>query len=317
MLKLLLMTTAYLFHNTDEGDGSGGTGSGASGGAGDDGKTNNPSMLDPAKIKGDAGQSDPNKAADDANKKPDDQKPTDLPGQKGARPDWLKEDKFWDAEKGEVKTQDILKGYRELEKKFTNGDHKAPDSPEKYKINLNDDQKKTLFGDAKADPMGDEGIKSLTAWGAKNKVSQEALNELLGEYVKIVEPEMQKITIDIEAEKATLGKNADAIITESMNFLGHLYKSGHINDKHLAELQILGETAAGIQALQKIREYYGEKPIPTNMLSSDSGMPTKQELSAMLNDPKYDNDPDYKARVDALYAKMYGNQPAMSSAQNR
>ena len=132
----------------------------------------------------------------------------------------------------------------------------------------------------------------------------------------MVEPGLAKMTVDIAAEKAVLGKNADAVIKNQMDFLGHLYRSGHINDKQLAEAQIIGETAAGIQLLQKIREYYGEQPIPTNS-TPDAGMPSKEELSAMLNDPKYDTDPDHKAKVDGLYAKRYGTQPAMSSAQNR
>ena len=317
-LSLMNTTSRFCMSPADD-NGSGG------GGGGSDDANKQASMIDTDAIK--KGSQDPNAGdggdnkqvvnQDDPNKKPDDQKTVDQPGQKAARPDWLKEDKFWDAEKGEVKAEDILKSYKELEAKFHNGDHKAPAKAEDYKLKLDDDQKAVLFGKGDANPTDDPGIKALTGWAAKHKVSQDALNDLLGEYVDFVKPELEKVTIDIAAEKAVLGKNADAVIKNQMDFIGSLYRSGHINDKHLAELQILGETAAGIQALQAIRTYYGEQPIPTNLNTSGEGMPSKEELSGMLNDPKYDTDPDYRAKVDGLYAKRYGNQPAMSSAQNR
>lgn len=256
----------------------------------------------------------------DPTKKPDDQEPVNQPNHEMKRPDWLKDDKFWDEEKGSIRTEEMHKSFKELEKKFHNGDHKAPEKADGYKLEMTDDQKKVLFGktDVDADAVkNDPGIKALTEWGAKNKIPQSALNELLGEYAGFVGPELEKVQIDLEAEKAALGKNADAVIKNQMDFFGHLFKSGHINEKHLGELKILGETAAGIQAIQKIREYYGEQPIPTNMQASGADMPSKDELSGMLNDPKYGEDKEYTAKVDALYAKRYGNNPAMSSAQNR
>jgi hypothetical protein len=314
MIKFLMMmtmtSTMALMCREEDKDPAGG------GGGGDD---KSKSMLDVDAIKALKTQ-DPapetktaeQLAAEEAEKN----KTADLPGQKQVRPDWLKEDKFWDAEKGEVKAEDILKSYKELEAKFHKGDHKAPAKAEDYKLNLSDEQKTVLFGDAKADPAADPYIKGFTAWGVKNGVSQDGLNELLGMYHDLVAPEVSKAKIDIEVEKKALGPNADAVIKNQFDFLGQLYKAGHINDAMLNESQILMETSAGVKLLQAIRSYYGEAPIPTNITAQD-GMPTKEELSAMLNDPKYDTDPDHKAKVDALYAKRYGNAPAMSSAQNR
>ena len=320
MLKLLMMMTmtstmALMCHEEDKGD----AGKAAGDPAKDDG-TGNKSMLDADAIKAlktqdpapGAAKTAEELAAEEAAKN----KTADQPGQKQVRPDWLKEDKFWDAEKGEIKAEDMLKSYKELEAKFHKGDHKAPAKAEDYKLALTDEQKTVLFGDAKADPAADPYIKGFTAWGVKNGVSQDGLNELLGMYHDLVAPEVAKVQVDIEVEKKALGANADAIIKNQFDFLGQLYKAGHINDAMLNESQILMETSAGVKLLQAIRSYYGEAPIPTNITAQD-GMPTKEELSAMLNDPKYDTDPDHKAKVDALYAKRYGNAPAMSSAQNR
>lgn len=281
---------------------------------GDDKGTGNQSMLDTDAIKKlKDGDPAPQKTAEElAAEEAAKNKPADQPGQKMTRPDWLKDDKFWDAEKGEIKTELLNKNLAELQAKFSKGDHKAPTKPEDYKLNLTDDQKQVLFGDKGADASKDPYIQGLAAWGVKNGVSQDGLSELVSIYHDLIEPESQKMVIDIEAEKGQLGKNADAIIKNQFDFLGSMYKAGHINDAMLGEAQILMETAAGVKFLQAIRAYYGEQPMPTNLTPSD-GMPTKEELSAMLNDPKYETDTDYRAKVDAHYAKRYGNQPAMSS----
>lgn len=316
MSFLNLLNQSARFCMAPEGDDK----SGGGGGGGDDkaGDNKNTSMIDADKIKAGVKDEtqDQNKQVvnqDDPNKKND---VVDQPGQKIDRPEWLKEDKFWDAEKGQIKAEELNKSYAELQAKFSKGDHKAPAKPEDYKINLTDEQKVTLFGDAKADAAADPAVKELTVWAQSEGVSQAALDKLLTKYAEIVEPEMSKMQIDIAAEKQQLGKNADAIIANTMDFFQQLYKAGHINDAMLAEAQILGETAAGIKFIQAVRSYYGEAPIPTNITAND-GAQTKQELAAMVNDPKYDTDADYKAKVDAAYAKAYGNAPAMSSAQNR
>lgn len=310
IFKLLLLTScAHLVMAPDDENGGNG--------GGDDGNKNT-SMIDADAIK--AGAKD---ETQDPNNKTTTQDPNDpnktvveQPGQKMDRPDWLKEDKFWDAEKGQIRTEELNKSYSELQAKFAKGDHKAPAKAEDYKINLTDEQKQTLFGDVKADVANDEDVKAVTTWAQKNGVSQDGLNELMNMYAEMVGPEVEKMQIDVAAEKAQLGKNADAIIANTMDFFQQLYKAGHINDAMLSEAQILGETAAGIKFIQAVRSYYGEAPIPTNITAND-GAPTKAELSAMLNDPKYDTDADYRAKVDAAYAKAYGNAPAMSSAQNR
>lgn len=277
--------------------------------------TDNKSFLDVDAIKKPIGNDPPAPAAQqktDPAQAEKDIKPVDQPGQKETRPEWLKDDRFWDAEKGRVRVEDLNKSFNELERKISAGDHKAPAKAEDYKLKLNDDQKKILFGSDKANPMDDVGIKGVTAWGVKHKISQDAMNDLLSVYADMVEPQVQSLTIDIEKEKAALGKNADAIIQNNVDFIGHLYRSGTINDAEVGELKILLETAAGVKVLQKIRQYYGEAPIPMNA-SSDAGMPSRDELAKMLNSPEYEKDPEYKAKVDQMYAKRYGSQPAMSS----
>jgi len=312
MLKYLMLEASRVCLRPADDNGGGG---GAGGADNKDGEQKPGSMLDTDALKKSAtpptdGQQPP---ATDPNKKPDDQKPVEQPGQKQARPDWLKDDKFWDAEKGEPRYEAMHKSFKELEQKFHKGDHKAPEKAEDYKINLADAKKVTLFGNKDADASKDPAVQELTKWAVENKIPQGALDQLLDKYADLVEPEVKKLQIDVVAEKAKLGKNADAVIKNQFDFLGSMYKAGRINDAMLDEARILMETAPGVQFLQALREHYGEQPIPTNPTNTEGGMPTSTELSAMLNDPKYDTDPDYKKKVDGLYDRMYGTQPAISS----
>lgn len=286
---------------------------------GNDGKDST-SMLDTSKItqQGDQGkegtegegtkqvvEGDPNA------KKADGEKPT--------RPEWLTEDKFWDAEKGEIKTELLAQNYKELQKMISKGDHKAPAKPEDYKIELSDQQKEVLFGAKDADVAADEGIKALTGWGAKHKVSQVAMSEILGLYADMTGESLENSTmkIDVSAEKAKLGKNADAVIEASVTFLQGMFRAGEINESELNEAKILFETAAGVTLFNKLMARAGEKLIPTDAKANEGDLPDREELAKMRIDPKYDTDADYRKKVDDLYTKRYGSHAAISSQPHR
>ncbi len=288
---------------------------------GGDAKGGNQSMLDVDKLKGKGGGE-----GDNGNKKTTteeeaaalaakDKSITDKPGQKQTRPDWLKNDKFWNSEKGEINTELMNRNLSELEAKFSKGQHKAPEKPEGYKMQVSEDVAKTLFGGDVSKAAEDPAIKKLNGFMHKYGMPQEAYDEFMGLYAEHIGPAQQALVIDVKAEKAKLGKNADAVIENQFQFLETLYKAGSISDAEVDEARILMETAAGVKFLQAIRTHYGENPIPVDNLNSREGMPTKDELAAMLNDPKYETDASYKKKVDNLYEKMYGNGPAMSSLQ--
>lgn len=265
------------------------------------------SMLDIDKIVNDKGTDTADKANDQVTDK--------IPGQKAERPAWMTKDKFWDAEKGEVRNEDIFKSYTELEKMVGAGAHKVPDKPEGYKVTLNDEQKSALFGKPDANPMEDPMYKGFTELAHKHKISQAAVSDILQLYAGNVQniQENSGMVIDVAAEKAKLGKNADAVIDAQMNFLGALYKSGEISQTELREAQILFETAAGINLFQKIRAHYGEQSIPTDVNAEKGDIPSGDELAKMLLDPKYETDKDFRKTVDDYYKRRYGTQPAMSS----
>jgi hypothetical protein len=233
-------------------------------------------------------------------------------GEKLERPAFVPE-KFWDAEKGAPKLEAMSKAFTDMEKAFRAGDHKAPEKPDGYKVTLDDKQKELLFGAKDADPHADPLFKQLTGWGVKNKISQAAMSEIMGMYAEASGEEAGKFQIDVTAERAALGKNADAIIQNQHDFLGQMYKNGEIGEAELKEASILFETAAGIKLLQAIRGKYGEQTIPTALPTVGDDVPSAEELGRMTADPKYGTDKEYTAKVQRFYSQRYGDQPAMSS----
>lgn len=277
------------------------------------------SMLDVDKvIKGDDGKGDGDQTKQVVDTSDTEQQKNkdvvDEPGKKADRPEYLPE-KFWDTEKGEPRLEAMNKAYTDLEKQFRSGDHKAPEKAADYKLGLSDEQKEVLFGKKDANPHDDEGIKAFTEIAAKHKLSQAAVSEILGAYAEMNGKAQDEsgFVIDIAAEKAKLGKNADAILDAQFSFLGSMFKTGQINETELKEAKILFETAAGVSLFQKIREHYGEQGIPTELKASTGDIPSKDELAKMRMDDKYDTDKEYRAKVDGYYDRMYGTQPAMSS----
>ena len=70
------------------------------------------------------------------------------------------------------------------------------------------------------------------------------------------------------------------------------------------EFKVFAATASGINALNKIRRYYGEQQIPTATVEMD-GMPSRDELYEMVSDPKYKSDPNFRRQVEQQFARAF------------
>lgn len=286
----------------DNGDNDDGGGDGDDKGSDDGDKKR---MIDMKDIKGDDDKKsgDDDGDDDDKDKKGDDDK-------KAERPDFIKE-KFWDPEKGEPRLEAMAKAYDDLEKKM--GNNKAPDE---YKIELNEDLEK-IFDKTKADD--DPLLKWFKGYAKENNFSQEMFTEMLQEFGKegaqmlaanAVPP------IDPKEEIGKLGKNGNAIIENQVKFLSTLFKQGHVNEDQMQEMLILTETAAGVQALQALRNYYGDaQKIPQN-LTPGGGVKSKDELMKMQADDRYGNDQEFTDMVDKEYEKKYGTGASGESQQS-
>ena len=159
------------------------------------------------------------------------------------KPDWL-EDKFWDKENNEIKTEDLNKSFSELQKQFSMGKHKAPKD---Y-------------------------------------------------HLEVLE--------DVVAEKQQLGPNADQIVKGTVTWMQGLVAKGIWSETDFEEGKIFTATADGINAINKIRQYYGEQTIPTAPTDVD-GQPSREELFALVADPKYKTDPGFRAKVEKQFERAF------------
>ena len=104
-------------------------------------------------------------------------------------------------------------------------------------------------------------------------------------------------------EKKQLGPNADARINGMVKWASSLVQKGVWGKDDFEEFKVMGGTAKGISALEKIRSSY-EGRIPTQSAPVD-GAPSKEELYAMVGDEKYQTDPSYRAKVEKAFSQNF------------
>jgi len=205
------------------------------------------------------------------------------------KPEFL-ENKFWDPKEG-VKVEDLNNSYKELQKQFSMGKHKAP---KEYDL--------TAFEgiDVDEDPLAKEFID----WANDNKPTQEAFDRLVGKFKELAETQDQEESINVEEETQKLGPNAPQIINGIKQWGQGLVSKGVWSESDFDEFKVFAATASGINALNKVRRYYGEQQIPTATVEMD-GMPSKDELYEMVADPKYKTDPAFRREVEQKFARAF------------
>lgn len=205
------------------------------------------------------------------------------------KPQYL-EDKFWDPKEG-VKVEDLNNSYKELQKQFSMGKHKAP---AEYDLSAFDGI------DVEADPLAREFVD----WANENKPTQEAFDKLVGKFRELADIQEEASSINIEEETAKLGPNAPQIINGIRQWGQGLVSKGVWSQDDFEEFKVFAATASGINALNKIRRYYGEQQIPTATVEMD-GMPSRDELYEMVSDPKYKSDPNFRRQVEQHFARAF------------
>ena len=147
-------------------------------------------------------------------------------------------------------------------------------------------------------------LSKYTEWAKDNGVSQEAFTDLAKSFLENGVPSDQPGEINLEEERQALGPNADEIIKSNINWGRGLISKGVFTEDDYTEIEVLGGTAAGQRVIQKIRGLTGEKEIP--VASIEGGAPDREELRAMVSDPRYQNDPTYRRSVENAYKEVYG-----------
>ena len=209
------------------------------------------------------------------------------------KPEWYPE-KFWNEDDG-PDLENLVKSYNELQKKFSQGKHKSPD---KYDTAIFEEA-----GIGDDDPL----YSVYKDWAKENGVSQAAFEQLAGTFIEMAQGESQQAEISYKEEYEKLGPNADIAIKSMTDWASSLVRKGVWSDDDFEEFKIMGGTAQGLRALQKIRSYYGDKPVPIDV-SPTSDAPSKEELMAMVGKPEYQSDPAYRAKVEKMFEDVYGKQ---------
>jgi hypothetical protein len=215
-------------------------------------------------------------------------------------------EQFWDAAKGAIRTDALTKAWKDSREhiKQLSADRTVPESHDKYAFTKPEALKREIPGD---DPALGLFRKAAHAAG----LSQTQFDKLAGNFLMGVDA-MVPPALDLAAEKAKLGPNADAVINQVVAWGDKMIQDGVWSKDEYDEIIVMGSTALGLSALHKAAVRYGEKPIPLTGATIE-GLPSKEELYAMKGTDKYRADPAERARVEALFEKVFGTDPAGTS----
>lgn len=204
------------------------------------------------------------------------------------RPDWWPEN-FWKADDAAPDLEGIAKSWKDLRKQISQGKHKAPDEYDT-----------SAFGDI---PNDDPLRSHVLGWAKENGVSQQALDDLVGQVVEMGFNTATNEQINIQEEMKLLGPNAEARINNLVKWGQGLVKKGVWGADDFEEFKVMGGTAKGIAAIEKLRASY-EGRLPTETAPVE-GAPSKDELYQMVADPRYTSDPSYRAKVEKAFAQNF------------
>lgn len=198
-------------------------------------------------------------------------------------------EQFWDPEAGAVRTEAVLKSWRDLRAKVSQGREAPPEKPEAYTLPAVEGLPEGAIG-GEGDTLWPEMRKAAHAAG----ISQKQFDALARPFLAAVAAQLKEGggTADPEAaaaameearqaELAKLGPNARQVVKDIGGWLAGLQANGVFTAEEIAGLRGVS-TAAGMRALGKLRELSGEKPIPTDAIATDAA--TLTDLQRQMTD---------------------------------
>jgi hypothetical protein len=207
------------------------------------------------------------------------------------RPDWWPEN-FWKSEEDAPDLEGIAKSWMDLRKQISQGKHKAP---------ADGNYDTSAFGEI---PEDDPVRSHVMSWAKEYGVSQAALDDLVGQVVEQQMMGAKEASINLDAERKALGPNADARINGVVKWATGLVQKGVWGEDDFEEFKVMGGTAKGIAALEKVIAA-NEGRVPTESVPVE-GAPSKDELYQMVADPRYNSDPVYRQKVERAFAQNFG-----------
>jgi len=227
-----------------------------------------------------------------------------------SRPEYVQE-KFWNAEKGEVNIENLASSYNSLESKLGSRtedltkqirtdieNEKLQSVPEEYKLNVPE-----LDGNVSLDISNDMPIVQWWNQTAKNAgLSQEQYDE--GVKVFIDNAIANLPNSDLEIQK--LGDAGRERVEAA-----ELWSKKHLSPEAYNAISGFAATAEGVKALEEVMKLTKDSNMPTTQTQVDVSADI-DDLKSMLKDPRYwdssRRDPAYVKRVTELYEKAYKGQ---------
>lgn len=194
------------------------------------------------------------------------------------RPAWLPE-KFRDAEA-------LAAGYRELEKAY----HGKTQAPEAYELTL---------------PEGFELSEEDTAWLKESKLTNEQAQKVLDHILTELVPAAQEARVELHQER--LGA-AWGMEPKSQSFQQRLVAVHSWAKQNLPEAAIreMAQSANGVNALfQMMQAQEQGQWASSGPLTNAPARPSREELAALMNDPRYQHDDEYKNFVRRKFVEAY------------
>lgn len=242
-------------------------------------------LLDSVSVEDPNTTTENTKAVEIDHRPPDPSKPA--PEDPLERPDYWPEN-FWNKDSNEPDLEGIAKSWRDLRAKISKGAHNAP-ADGKYDL--------SSFGGEEA--AGNPMANTLAGWAKENGLSQAQFDDLATSLRNQAQELMSGEIVDPAEEMKKLGPNANAVVNGMVDWARGLVAKGVWSKDDFDEFKIMGGTARGLNALMKIREAY-EGRVPIESAPID-GAPSKEELYAMVADPKYKSDPAYRQKVERMF----------------
>lgn len=206
------------------------------------------------------------------------------------RPDWWPEN-FWKSDNNSPDLEGMAKSWKDLRTKIAQGKHKAPEDGN-YDL--------SAFGNT---PEDDPVRNHVVGWAKEYGVSQAALDDLVTKVVEMGAISENDYQINVQNEMKQLGPNAEARINGMVKWASSLVQKGVWSKDDFEEFKVMGGTARGLVALEKIRSSYeGRLPIEAAPVE---GAPSKDELYQLVADPRYKTDASFRAKVEKAFQQNF------------
>ena len=227
-----------------------------------------------------------------------------------SRPEYVQE-KFWNAEKGEVNIENLASSYNSLESKLGSRtedltkqiradieNEKLQNVPEEYKLNVPE-----LDGNVSLDISNDMPIVQWWNQTAKNAgLSQEQYDEGVKVFVDNAIANLPNSDLEIQKLGDAGRERVEA---------AELWSKKHLSPEAYNAISGFAATAEGVKALEEVMKLTKDSNMPTTQTQVDVSADI-DDLKSMLKDPRYwdssRRDPAYVKRVTELYEKAYKGQ---------